>query len=94
MNDLELLRQLGARAHRAAEPRIDVVASVIQRIARRRTRAIDARLSLVSVCACALSALAIAAALPLKPDEDNLGAISEAATRSTSPEAFQKVLEP
>jgi hypothetical protein len=38
--------------------------------------------------------LAIAAALPLKPDEDNLGAISEAATRSTSPEAFQKVLEP
>jgi hypothetical protein len=94
MNELDLLRRLGARTCGEVEPRIDVAARVIQRIARRRNRVIDPRLALVSVCACALSALATAGTRPAKPANDTLAALSEAAFNSTGPDALLRVLEP
>jgi hypothetical protein len=94
MNELYLLGRLGTRSRGEAEPTIDVTARVIQRIARRRSRMIDPRLALVSVGACVLSALAIAATRPAEPANDTLAALSEAAFNSTDPEALLRVLEP
>lgn len=94
MNELDVLGRLGAQARGEAEPKIDVAAYVIRRIARRRTRVVDLRLALVSVCACALSAVALFATRPVAPDTDTLAALSEAADNSTGPEALLRVLEP
>jgi len=99
-NELDLLSRLGAQSRSETQPTLDVTARVIQRIARGRNRMIDPRLAAVSICACVLSAWALLAARPAKPDNDSLAsndtlaALSEAAIPGTGPEALLKVLEP
>jgi hypothetical protein len=96
MNELDLLRQLAARAQEEGDSGIDVVARVIQEIGRQRHRAIDSPLSVVSLsaCACALVMLAIVATRPVRSSGDTLAAFPEAAINSTGPEAVLKVFQP
>jgi hypothetical protein len=94
MNELDLLGKLGERTRLASEPNVDVVASVIQEIGQRPAGVIDRRLSGVSICACAMSALVVLVTWSAGPKADTLGALSEAASKSTGPEAVLEVLAP
>jgi hypothetical protein len=94
MNELDLLRRLGTRADAEVEPTIDVAGRVIQQITRRSVSVIDRRLSLVSIAACALSLVALAVTWPVKSDNDTLHSLSQAACKSTGPDATLWVLDP
>ena len=94
MNELDLLGKLGARTRLASEPTVDVVASVIQEIGQRPVGVIDRRLSGVSICACAMSALVVLVTWSAGPKTDSFGALSEAASKSTGPQAVLEVLAP
>ena len=69
-----------------SEPKIDVSARVIQRIRQKRPSVIDPRLSLVSVCACALSALAIVVMWTASSRSDSLASLADSAAMHTGPE--------
>jgi len=94
MNEFDLLKQLGTRSAAEPDPHVDVVAGVIQQIARRRASTVDPRLPLVSICACALSALALVALWSAPPISDGLASLSEAAATNTGPDALLRVFEP
>ncbi len=94
MNELDLLRTLGARTRMAAEPKVDVAVPVIQEIGRRPVGVIDRRLSGLSICVCAMSVVVMLVSWSAGPNPDAFGALSEAASRSTGPEAVREVLAP
>jgi hypothetical protein len=94
MNEVDLLRTLGVRTRMGAEPQVDVVVPVIQEIGRRPAGVIDRRLSGVSICACAMSAVVILVTWSVRPNTDTFGALSEAASNSMGPEAVREVLAP
>ena len=93
MNELELLRQFGARLAAEADPQIDVGARVLQQIARTRPRGIDVRSSLISAAVCVISAMAFLAISPARVESDTFAALYVAATSSTGPQAVSHVLE-
>lgn len=94
MSEFEFLRQLGMRMGAEPEPKIDVVSRVIGQIAQSRTRIVDPRLSLISVCACGLAAFVFLVTWTAYADNNILSPLSEAASRTTGPEALLRVLEP
>ncbi len=94
MNELDLLRKLGDRTRLATAPTVDVVGPVIEEIGRTPAGVIDRRLSGVSLCVCALSAVVMLATWSAGPNPEPFGALSDAASRSTGPEAVQEVLAP
>lgn len=94
MNELDLLRELGARAAHEPAPPLDVSARVLGSIVRRRPRGTERRLAVACVIACSLAALAAWTTFRTEPAPDSVAALSEAAAGDTGPEFLFGVVGP
>ncbi len=93
MNEVELLRRLGAQARGEVDPVIEVVRPVTQRLRRRTIQPFDRRLAFISLCACSLAAFAVGAIVLSSRETDSVSAFSQLVTNSTGPDLLLRLVE-
>jgi hypothetical protein len=94
LNEVDLLRALGAQARDEADPTIDVARQVHRRLGQRPVARLDRKWAVASLCACSIAAVAVGMIVRSSADGDGVAALAQLVTNDSERDVLLKLVEP